>query len=238
LSYKPATIASDGEEVTVTMLEVPSLVDAVQQAMRVRILDGKVPPGTAVTEISVANEFSVARTTAKAAVERLVHDGLLRRAANKSARVPVLDLEEVRDVYFSRGLLEATVIQRLAVDGKVPEEAKAALRRFDAAVELGEQAQVVEADIAFHRSLVDSLGSERFSRVYQSLMGEAQLCMAQVQYLKLLNPKLIATEHASIVAAIEARDPVQAVAMIDTHLKNASTRIVAVLQERPVAGGR
>ena len=145
--------------------------------------------GYGCTEISVANEFSVARTTAKAAVERLVHDGLLRRAANKSARVPVLGFDEVRDVYFSRGLLEATVMQRLAIDGMVPQDAKSALRRFDAAVELDDQAEVVEADIAFHRSLVDSLGSERFSRVYQSLMGEAQLCMAQVQYLSLLNPR-------------------------------------------------
>ena len=215
-----------------SVLEVPSLVDAVQQALRVRILDGKVPPDTAVTEISVANEFSVARTTAKAAVERLVHDGLLRRAANKSARVPILDLAEVRDVYFSRGLLEATVMQRLAADGVIPAEARTALVRFDAAVDSEEMHQVVESDIAFHRALVDSIGSERFSRIYHSLMGEAQLCMAQMQYLKLLDPRQIAREHASIVTAIESRDPVQAVAMLETHLNNASSRIIAVLEKK------
>jgi DNA-binding GntR family transcriptional regulator len=216
----------------VSVLEVPSLVDAVQQAMRVRILDGRISPGVAVTEVSVANEFSVARTTAKAAVERLVHDGLLRRAANKSARVPVLDLDDVRDVYFSRGLLEATVMRRLAQDGLIPAAAKAALRRFDIAVDQGEQSQVVESDVAFHRALVDSLGSERVSRIYQSLMGEAQLCMAQMQYLRLLDPKLIAAEHAAIVEAIEARDPVQAVAKLEIHLNNASSRIIAVLAKQ------
>jgi DNA-binding GntR family transcriptional regulator len=215
-----------------TVLEVRSLVDAVQQAMRDRILDGKVPPGATVTEISVATEFSVARTTAKAAVERLVNDGLLRRSANKSARVPVLGLDEVRDVYFSRGLLEATVMRRLAGEGRVPEDALAAMRRFDTAVDREEMAQVVESDIAFHRSLVDSLGSERFSRIYHSLMGEAQLCMAQMQHLKLLDPRQIAIEHASIVTAIEARDPAQAVAMLEAHLTNASSRIIAVLQDK------
>jgi DNA-binding GntR family transcriptional regulator len=220
-----------------SVLEVPSLVDAVQQAMRVRILDGRIPPGVAVTEVSVANEFSVARTTAKAAVERLVHDGLLRRAANKSARVPVLDLDDVRDVYFSRSLLEATVMRRLAKDGLIPAGAKAALQRFDAAVDLGEQSQVVESDVAFHRALVDSLGSERISKIYQSLMGEAQLCMAQMQYLRLLDPRLIAAEHAAIVTAIEARDPVQAVAMLETHLNNASSRIIAVLEQQATGHG-
>ncbi len=215
-----------------SVLEVPSLVDAVQQAMRVRILDGRIPPGVAVTEVSVANEFSVARTTAKAAVERLVHDGLLRRAANKSARVPVLDLDDVRDVYFSRGLLEATVMRRLAQNGLIPADAKAALQRFDIAVDQGEQSQVVESDVAFHRALVDSLGSERISKIYQSLMGEAQLCMAQMQYLRLLDPRQIAVEHAAIVTAIEARDQAQAVAMLETHLNNASSRIIAVLEQQ------
>jgi DNA-binding GntR family transcriptional regulator len=220
------------EEVPVTVLEVRSLVDAVQQAMRERILAGTVPPGATVTEISVANEFSVARTTAKAAVERLVNDGLLRRSANKSARVPVLGLDEVRDVYFSRGLLEVTVMQRLAGGGVVPEEALTALKRFDAAVERDDMSQVVESDIAFHRSLVDSLGSERFSRIYHSLMGEAQLCMAQMQVLRLLDPRQIAKEHASIVAAIEARDPIQAVSMLETHLNNAGSRIISVLEKK------
>jgi DNA-binding GntR family transcriptional regulator len=217
-----------------SVLEVPSLVDAVHQAMRVRILDGTVPPGVAVTEISVATEFSVARTTAKAAVERLVHDGLLRRAANKSARVPVLDAPQVRDVYFSRGLLEAAVMEQLAGQGRIPPDAISALARFDDAVDRGEMSQVVESDIAFHRSLVDALGSERFSRIYKSLIGEAQLCMAQVQHLKLLDPTLIATEHMAIVTAIEARDPPRARETMQAHLSNAGTRIIAALQEKSV----
>jgi len=120
-------------------------------------------------------------------------------------------------------------MQRLAADGSIPEEAEKALQRFDTAVERKEMSQVVESDIAFHRALVDSLGSDRFSRIYQSLMGEAQLCMAQVHHLKLLDPRLIAIEHAAIVAAIESHDPVQAVAMMDAHLTNASSRIIAAL---------
>jgi DNA-binding GntR family transcriptional regulator len=219
-----------------SVLEVPSLVDAVHHAMRARILNGTASPGTAVTEISVATEFSVARTTAKAAVERLVHDGLLRRAANKSARVPVLDASQVRDVYFSRGLLEVAVIERLARDGRIPAAANTALESFKDAVTRGDMSKVVESDIAFHQALVDSLGSERFSRIYQSLIGEAQLCMAQVQHLKLLDPKLIATEHTAIITAIQAHDPLLARETMNAHLNNAATRIIAALHSTSLAG--
>jgi DNA-binding GntR family transcriptional regulator len=208
-------------------LEVPSLVDAVSRAMRKRILSGELAQGTAVTENAVATEYSVARPTAKAAVERLVHDGLLRRVANKTARVPVLGLDEVRDLYFSRGLIERSAMQALAGRGVVAESARSALDQFDAAAARSDLPQVVESDIAFHRALVDSLGSPRLSRLYVSLMGEFHLCMAQVQLHELLNPKTIATEHAAIVAAVEARDPERAVAEIDAHLHNASKRIVA-----------
>lgn len=213
-----------------SVLEVPSLVDAVQQAMRARILDGKIAPGSAVTEILVASEFSVARTTAKAAVERLVNDGLLRRAANKSARVPILDPDQVRDVYFSRGLLESGVVQRLAEAGRVPAAAGQALEQFDVAVQRNQMSEVVASDIAFHRALVDALDSARLSRIYSTLMGEAQLCMAQMQHLRLLDPALIAQEHRAIVAAIDGRDPARAAATIQAHLHNAGDRIIAALE--------
>jgi len=56
--------------------------------------------------------------------------------------------------------------------------------------------------------------------------------MAQMQVLRLLDPRQIAKEHASIVAAIEARDPIQAVSMLETHLNNASSRIISVLEKK------
>ena len=54
--------------------------------------------GELVTERGLAEWFSVARPTAKAAVERLVHDGLLQRSENTTARVQVLGVEDVRDL--------------------------------------------------------------------------------------------------------------------------------------------
>jgi DNA-binding GntR family transcriptional regulator len=102
-----------------------SFVDAVHQAIRGRILAGAVTPGsTVMTELAVATEFGVDRVTATAAVERLVQDGLLRRTANKSARVTVATADDVVDAYFARRLLEGSAIQRLAEKGGVPEETR------------------------------------------------------------------------------------------------------------------
>lgn len=53
-----------------------SLVQAVSDALRERILTGEIGAGQALTEQGIATQADVARPTAKAALERLTHEGL------------------------------------------------------------------------------------------------------------------------------------------------------------------
>lgn len=217
-----------GEAPMTVELDVRSLVDAVTRALRERILRGEIVPGTPVTEKSVSDEFAVARPTAKAAVERLVFDGLLRRQANKTARVPVLTLAEVGDVYFSRILLELGAIEVVAARGEVPDDARLALERFDLAFGRGDVSAVVEADVEFHQALVDAAGSARLSRMYASLMAEFHLCVARVQVLGRLDRSTLAAEHSAVLAAVEAGDPALASAELEAHITGARDRILGV----------
>ena len=95
-------------------LSVTRLPDAVYDALRESIVDGRDAPGTAVTEQAIADRFGVARPTAKAALERLVAEGLLRRAAHKSARVPELNRDDIVDLYANRATLEVSALAGLA----------------------------------------------------------------------------------------------------------------------------
>jgi len=214
-----------------TPMAAGSLIDAVHHAVRRRILAGAVTPGSLVTELAVATEFGVARVTAKAAVERLVQDGLLRRTAHKSARVPVVDANDVFDAYFSRRLLEGSAIQQLAEEGRVPEQTRIALKRFDAAAEHSEWGQVAESESAFHRSLVDALGIFRLSKIFGSYMDEIQLYQTQIDYQ---TEDLVAEtrqEYGATIAAIEARNSAQAARIIDAHLYKRCTRIVEQVRD-------
>jgi DNA-binding GntR family transcriptional regulator len=206
---------------------VHSLVDALHQAIRARILNSELPGGARLTEKDIAEQYSVARPTAKAAVERLVHEGLLRRSTNKTATVPQLTVADVDDLYYSRGFIEREVMTAVAAAGEVPRGAREALTRLQSLAEEPEPMvpEVVESDLDFHRALVDSLGSARLSRLYDSLMGEVHLCMAQVQSHGLLHPGRIAEEHAAILDAIRAKDGERAVAQMNAHLEHARERL-------------
>jgi len=214
-------------------LQVPSLVDALYTATRERILTGDLAAGSALTEMQLAQEYSVARPTAKSAMERLIHDGLLRRNTNKTARVPLLTEADIRDLYFSRAFLEREVSATLAAKRLVPPAAWKYVEALRNAAKNPVLTEVVTIDVDFHRSLFDAIGSSRLNRLYDSLMGEVRLCMAQVQANQLLPPERIADEHAAILSAIEAGNSRRATKEITGHLERACARLVSHVQSHP-----
>lgn len=212
-----------------TVVRAPSLVDAVYDAIRGDILTGDIVAGTPLTEVGLATRYDVARPTAKAAMERLVHEGLMRRATNKSARVPVLGERDIRDLYFTRAMLEREVVRALARQRRVPSAAEDSLARFWTAAEKPVVTEIVRLDIEFHRALVSALASTRLDRMYASLMGEVHLCMAQVQAYHLLSPVTIATEHAEILNAVRDGDLDGVGDALTSHLERACQQLVTRL---------
>ena len=211
---------------TRTTLQVPSLVDALYAEIRERILTGAVPAGTPVTEMDLATQYSVARPTAKASMERLILEGLLHRGSHKTARVPVLGADDLRDLYHTRGLLEREVVMELAAQGLVPEQARKSLEQLRDSSNPS-VTEVVNLDMAFHSELVGAIHSPRLNRLYRFLAGEVRLSMVQLQTNHLLSSSRIASEHAAILECIERGDVDGAVASVTSHIEQASARLIA-----------
>ncbi len=180
------------------------------------------------TEIEIAATYEVARPTAKAAIEKLVAEGLLARGAHKTARVTELGPDSVRDIYRARAYLESEILRRLAATGTIPAGAVQANLDIAAAAD-GSAMDVVEPDMRFHTSLVDAVGNERISKMYRSLVSEVRLCMTRVQSLKLLETGLIQAEHQRILELIAEGDGAAAAHLLDEHLARARERLVAAI---------
>jgi DNA-binding GntR family transcriptional regulator len=209
-----------------TTLQVPSLVDALYAEIRERILTGAVPAGTPVTEMDLATQYSVARPTAKASMERLVLEGLLHRGSHKTARVPILGADDLRDLYHTRGLLEREVVMELAAKRLVPEQARKSLEQLRDSSSPS-VTEVVNLDMAFHSELVGAIQSPRLNRLYRFLAGEVRLSMAQLQANHLLSSGRIASEHAAILECIARQDVDGAAASVTKHIEQASARLIA-----------
>jgi len=216
-------------------LAVTRVPDAVYEALRESILSQREEPGASVTEQAIADRFGVARPTAKVALERLVAEGLLRRTAHKTARVPELTRDDIVDLYANRAIVEEAALRTLATDGVVPIAAIAAQRMLtDAAANASTSAPgaavppaLARADIAFHRALVEAQRSPRLARMHALLMGEIELCTGQVLAHRLLDLDDVVAQHQGILDAVAAGDPELAGAVTRAHIEGARDRLLA-----------
>lgn len=207
---------------------VTSVIDAVVDDLKAQVLAHDLRPGMPLTEAEVAARYDVARATAKAAIERLVADKVLVRKNHKTARVVKLGPADVRDIYRTRAYLESEVLRRLAERREVPLEARVANAEIEALWRQGSW-DSVDADMRFHTSLIDALGSARTSSVYGSLAFEVKLCMAQLQGSQRLSPEIIVADHTRILDLIEAGDAPGVAAMLDEHLARARELLAGAL---------
>jgi DNA-binding GntR family transcriptional regulator len=209
------------------VLEHAPLPDSIYKSLRTSIIAQEHSPGETLTESAVALRFGVARPTAKMAIEKLVAEGLLRREANAAARIPMLNRDDVVDLYDNRAVVESTAASALATHAVVPSAAILAQRALEADAATG--APFAEHDIAFHRALVNAQPSPRLARMHALLMGEIELCIGQVQAGHLIEAKHVARQHQGILDAILTGDAALATERTRDHIHTSRDALLAHL---------
>jgi DNA-binding GntR family transcriptional regulator len=197
-----------------------SVIEALARSLRDRVLAGELTPDTPLPELQLASQYGVARPTIRAAIQQLTLTGLLRREANRSAFVPRLSDDEIRDLYGVRELLELEVVRRITEKRLRPDAAESALRRLEQFGDDAKWNEVVDADIDFHVALVQASGSRHIARLYEMLGDEIRLCVAQLRPAYDSVAKL-AREHRELLAAIGDGNVRAATGLMREHLEKA-----------------
>jgi DNA-binding GntR family transcriptional regulator len=205
-----------------------STVDAIAEALRDRILDGSIAPGTPLREAQWAAEFGVARHSFRAAAQQLIHQGLLRHAPNRGVQVPRLDAADIEDVFLLRSTLELEAISLVVRSGVVPEQAVASVAQLEALPADAAWHEVVLPDMNFHRSLITATGSPRLIRAYGAVQAEIEFCLVQLRphYER---PDQVAEEHRELLTPIADHDEGKAQQLLRYHLDEARANLLAAL---------
>lgn len=90
-----------------------STAERVSDILRSRIAEGYFPPGTRLSEDSIGGALRVSRNTLREAFRLLTHERLLVHELNRGVFVRVLTVEDVEDIYRTRGLVERAVVRGL-----------------------------------------------------------------------------------------------------------------------------
>lgn len=178
-----------------------STVDALTDDLRAQILNGELAPGTQLREVELATAYGVGRYSLRAAMQALVHDGLLRHEPNRGVFVPQMAAADVEDLFILRIALEAEAARRVVEARADLSGMEAALLEMEAITDERPWDQLIELDLRFHRELIDAVGSQRMSRTFVSLQAELRLLLAQLKP-RYARPETLGAEHRLVYDAL------------------------------------
>lgn len=150
-----------------------SLAEQIAGRLSDRILAGEYSPGQRIMEQAVAAEFGVSRGPVREALRLLEKDGLVTILARRGAQVTRLSIDEVKEIFDVRAMLNGLRDRLIAED---PERTRILPRleaEVDALTRYARDARHADAyiDTVFrlNRILTDAAGSQRLKTILDSL---------------------------------------------------------------------
>jgi DNA-binding GntR family transcriptional regulator len=211
-----------------------SLAQKTYASLREAILSLNLRPGDIIRKPEICEQLGVSRSPVSEAVARLAGEHLVQVVPQAGTYVARLSLEEIREGAFLREALEVAAVERVALS--VTEDQLVVLRRNlrmqAGLLEDGDVAGFYQTDAAMHELILSFTGFRRLA----TLADTSWVHVNRARQLILPQPgRVQATlaEHLTIVAAIEARDPVAARIATQAHLGQLIGILEPLAQNRP-----
>ena len=203
------------------MAERESLSKQVGEAIRGRILAGRLKPGERLVEDRLSGELGVSRVPVREALRELSREGLVRLEPNRGASVIAVTRELVAELVEVRIHLEA-LNARLAArhhDPRIVAQLQDTLRRGNAAAQTGDREELARLNAEFHERLGEASRNTVLSDIMRGLRERTGLAFS-------INGRARAREdwqeHAGILAAVIDGDEELAALLAARHVRNAA----------------
>jgi DNA-binding GntR family transcriptional regulator len=195
----------------------PAASERAYRHVKERVLDGRMPGGELISEGEVAQALGISRTPVRAAFTQLESEGLLRLYPRRGALVVPVSAAEMEAVIETRWVIERYAIERaIGAPGDVGEALCRATERQEGLA----GGEFVEADRAFHRTLVAATGNQILLGLYDSLRDRQR----RMGRATARSPEQIATtlrEHREIADAVADGNSARALNALRGHLDRA-----------------
>ncbi len=214
-----------------TQINRVSVADQVATLLRQRILEGELRPGTQLQELPLASSLGVSRNTMREAIRILSLEGLLRRSLHRGATVSQLSLQDVKEIYQLRRVLELQAV--LAARRPNPDllgELQAAVEQYEQAVKKRDWARAVNHDLHFHSLLIRFHGSKRLNSFYRNVIGELRVGMVLVDRSH-DNPGALIPVHRKMYQLLSTGKLKQCAAALAQHLDDSESRLTEVMHQ-------
>lgn len=221
-----------------------TLAQEVRDRLYEAIKSGTLPPGAPIpSERSLCEDFAVARTSVREAIHGLFSLGVVERRGNRTVvceRLPDMPLDiadrrklEVRELFEVREAMEVAIV-RLAVERATDQERADIAQlatRFTTTMPVDEFRAL---DREFHWSMARACGNELLTELFGKVLdrlfrSEDFDAMLNAQINRKAVRQIVRDSchgHRTIAKAVLSRQPIDAVAAIEGHLKQVEDHLI------------
>src|SRR4051794_6939568 len=188
-------------------VERASMTEQVLRELREAIVEGRIPQGGALREVSLAATLGTGRSAVREAVRQLIQEGLVDYEPHRGAFVRVMSLADRLDVYVAREAIETGAARRI-LDAPPADlsDLRAALEELTETTAGQDRATepVIDADIPLPAEPAALAGSPRLVRAFETLAAEARMLLRPPPISPLTTS---VTDPVRLLEALERRDP-------------------------------
>ena len=205
-------------------------LDYVHRTIREAILDGKLEPGTTMSQVMLADELGVSRTPLREALRMLQNEGLIESEPNRRVRVSEVSLADVEELYTIRVPLEVNAL-RLSMPAFTPEDIARLEGYMAEMAHFADQEDYGRWHVphrAFHEALTEKAGP-RYEGLLMQLFDHAER-YRRIHVGRSFSERT-AREHRAILDAVKNGDADAAAARLAQHLARSAFTVIDLIDQ-------
>jgi DNA-binding GntR family transcriptional regulator len=148
--------------------------------LRQAIIGGALAPGSAVTEMELANRFGVSRGPLREAMSQLAEEGLLVSVPYTGTRVANVTIGDVREIYSLRTALESLAFRQVWAhrDGTFRLEMRKRHHALQQSLAKSDRVISTAAEVHLHSLVYEACGHRLLQETWRRIAGRLQLYLA------------------------------------------------------------
>lgn len=194
-----------------------SVQEQIYERIREAILTGMLEPGLRLLQEELAAEMAVTPTQVREALLRLEGEGLVNYQPYKGFTVANFSVDDLKEIYFLRGILEGAACALAAknLTEKELDELESLCKRMEECLAKDDLDQMPKYNASFHEIIYLAAKSPRLYnmivKLWNGFLKSSLSCLT-------LRAKESVDEHKAIYQALRKRDPEEAKARIQNHI--------------------
>ena len=196
----------------------------VYENLKKRIISHALSPGEPLNESVLKKELGISKTPIREALQQLEKEGFIENVPGKGSFVSRISVQDIREIFEIREILECEVIRRVASRGDLNKlEAEAIGKKFESSGADGNMTprSYFRAGLQIHNFVFEAFGNKRLLEFYKRLQEHIE--RMRLYFFKQVHQERSEQSfkvHLEILNALIAQDPERAEKAMKNHLQN------------------